>query len=228
MQFLGDAGSRLFILICGDNLIRHDFKLQYRLSPDICQTLGPLELLSPLLLEEWNVSYLVEPKARSHVYELYVLQMREILKKKNISATKLIMTCTAFAGQLGAALRMPTDVLKDWSSSTKAIYLMLEIWRATVLICTLRLSTADIMLAAGSQLCVMLFLPWQSASCKHMEFCVTMQAVKSASRAQLMSSSYDLPPASSGVLMLDQHLAVHRNFSLLFMDSFTFHYEGNY
>ena len=54
----------MLILVHGDNLESPYLTLQYRLSPESVQMLGPVELLSPKLLSEWRVSYLVKPKAR--------------------------------------------------------------------------------------------------------------------------------------------------------------------
>ena len=58
------AGTRLLIIIHGDNLLRPDLQLRYRLSPDLLQTLSPIQQLSPSALSEWRVAYLVERKAR--------------------------------------------------------------------------------------------------------------------------------------------------------------------
>ena len=57
------AGALLLILIHGDNLLRNDMQLRYRLSPaDALQASGALEVISPTQLSEWQVSYLVEMK----------------------------------------------------------------------------------------------------------------------------------------------------------------------
>ena len=55
---------RMLILVHGDNLERPDLSLQYRLSLEPVQPLGHVELMSHMRLNEWHVSYLVEPKAR--------------------------------------------------------------------------------------------------------------------------------------------------------------------
>ena len=52
------------ILVQGSNLIRHDLSLRYRISPADLQTLKPALCVSPVLLEEWSVKYLIEEKVR--------------------------------------------------------------------------------------------------------------------------------------------------------------------
>ena len=58
------AGTRTLFLVHGSNLIRSDLALRYRISPADSQFCRPAACLSPGLLEEWNVKYLVEEKAR--------------------------------------------------------------------------------------------------------------------------------------------------------------------
>ena len=59
------AGMRVFILVQGSNLIRPDLNLEYRLSPGSVDASGQASLVPPDELEEWAVSYLVEPKVLS-------------------------------------------------------------------------------------------------------------------------------------------------------------------
>ena len=58
------AGTRMFILVHGDNLLSPYLTTKYRLSPEPVEAVGPVELLSPVLISEWRVSYLMKPKAR--------------------------------------------------------------------------------------------------------------------------------------------------------------------
>ena len=56
------AGPQLLILVHGVNLLRT--QLKHRLSPDALRALGAVEQLSPMLLSEWQVAYLVQAKVR--------------------------------------------------------------------------------------------------------------------------------------------------------------------
>ena len=58
------TGTRLLILVQGDNLLRPDLQPRYRLSTDPDQTLRHIEQLSPSVLSEWRVRYLVDRKVR--------------------------------------------------------------------------------------------------------------------------------------------------------------------
>ena len=62
------AGTRAFILVQGSNHLRPDLILEYRLSPGPLEASGPASLVPPDELEEWAVSYLVEPRVRLSTY----------------------------------------------------------------------------------------------------------------------------------------------------------------
>ena len=51
------------VLLHGDNLIRTDYILKYRLSPGDYQTLAHADCIDPGLMEEWGFTYLIEPPA---------------------------------------------------------------------------------------------------------------------------------------------------------------------
>ena len=56
------TGTHTLFLVQGSNLIQSDLALRYRISPSDLQTLKPALCISPVLLEEWNVKYLIEEK----------------------------------------------------------------------------------------------------------------------------------------------------------------------
>ena len=58
------AGTHTLFLVHGSNLIRSDLALRYRISPADSQFCRAAVCISPGLLEEWNVKYLVEEKVR--------------------------------------------------------------------------------------------------------------------------------------------------------------------
>ena len=51
------------MLLHGDNLIRSDVVVKYRLSPGDYQTLAFADFLHPSLMEEWGIPHLIEPRA---------------------------------------------------------------------------------------------------------------------------------------------------------------------
>ena len=67
---------RVFILVQGSNLIRPDLDLEYRLSPGSIAASGRASLVPPDELEEWAVSYLVEPKVSRWFVVSYSQYMR--------------------------------------------------------------------------------------------------------------------------------------------------------
>ena len=55
-----NAGVSLLILIHGSNLIQSKVEVQYRISPTDAETLTKVPKVHPLLMEQWNATYLIE------------------------------------------------------------------------------------------------------------------------------------------------------------------------
>ena len=69
------AGLCTLVLLHGDNLIRSDYTLKYRVSPGDYQTLASADCIDPGLMEEWGVSNLIEPPASPHLPRITVLHV---------------------------------------------------------------------------------------------------------------------------------------------------------
>ena len=65
------TGTHTLILVQGSNLIRSDLALRYRISPALSLTQQPISCISPGLLEEWSVKYLVEERVRQPLPDIH-------------------------------------------------------------------------------------------------------------------------------------------------------------
>ena len=108
------------ILVHGSNLIRDDLALHYRISPADLQTLKPALCISPKLLENWRVNYLIEEKVR---WTPYIPRLHSGCM---LWRFKCLKRCVALQDSL--AVQVPDEVLAPDAIAER---FTLEFWRGT-------------------------------------------------------------------------------------------------